>query len=75
MNKQERVTRDELRGMSVGESRTFYLPGAGQCVSASMTACQLGMEVAKDTGKNYKFGCKCRASQKMRGEITITRLQ
>lgn len=37
----ERITREELRSMAMGETRTFTLPNAQQCDNGKSTAYQL----------------------------------
>ena len=37
----ERVTREELRNMAIGETRTFDLPNAQQCDNGKSTAYQM----------------------------------
>lgn len=37
----ERVTRDDLRGMAIGETKEFHLPNAKACDNAKSVAYQL----------------------------------
>lgn len=41
MEKNEKLTREDLRGMRIGETRTFKLPSALACDSAKATVYQM----------------------------------
>ena len=46
----ERITREDLRNMAMGETRTFDLPNAQQCDNGKSTAYQMqNLSVCKRT--------------------------
>ena len=63
---QERVTREELRGMRIGQTRIFTLADRRKIVSARVQASQLKMT----EGKDYEVNADYEASA-----VSITRLK
>ncbi len=65
MERQEKLTREDLRSIGVGETKTFYLTDAAAIMSAAVNAAQTG---AID-------GCKFKCSRDyVENTITITKL-
>lgn len=60
----ERITREDLRGMAMGETRTFALPNAQQCDNGKSTAYQM----------QNLLGCKFSVqTDYAKNELTITK--
>lgn len=60
----ERITREDLRGMAMGETRTFILSNAQQCDNGKSTAYQM----------QNLLGCKFSVqTDYAKNELTITK--
>lgn len=68
MMKQEKITRDELLAMKVGEKRTFQMTRPEACQTARVTVGQL-----KGLNKG-SWEVHCTIEMKQRGEVEITRI-